>query len=116
MTFADWNGGLWPYIALILFGFLPSEAWRMLSIFLARGVDEGSEILEWVRAVSTALLAGVVANVLITPSGALASVPIAARLGAMAFGLAVYFAFRRSVIAAVVAGEAAILSAAWYFS
>jgi predicted membrane protein len=116
MSFADWSGGLWPYLALILFGFLPTEVWRYLSIFIARGVHEGSESLEWVRAVSTALLAGVVANILITPSGALASVPIAARLGAMAFGLAVYFALRRSVIGAVVAGEAAILSAAWWWS
>ncbi|MDB5569403.1 MAG: hypothetical protein JWN93_586 [Hyphomicrobiales bacterium] len=116
MSFADWSGGLWPYVALVLFGFLPSEAWRFLSIFLARGVDEGSEILEWVRAVSTALLAGVVANILITPSGALASVPTGARLAAMGFGLAAYFVFRRSVIGAVVAGEAAILAAAWWFS
>lgn len=115
MSFNDWSGGLWPYVAIALFGFLPSEVWRVLSIFLARGVDEGSEVLEWVRAVSTALLAGVVANILIAPSGALASVPVAARLGAMGFGLAVYFALKRSVIAAVAAGEAAIIASAWWF-
>lgn len=115
MTFDQWSGGLWPYLAVILFGFLPSEIWRTLSIFLARDIDEGSAVLEWVRAVSTALLAGVVANILLTPSGALASVPLAARLGAMGFGLAVYFGARRSVIAAVVAGEAAIIGAAYYF-
>jgi hypothetical protein len=34
----------------------------------------------------------------------------------MGFGLAVYFGLRRSVIAAVVAGEAAIIVAAYTFS
>ncbi|HEY8578951.1 MAG TPA: AzlD domain-containing protein [Beijerinckiaceae bacterium] len=115
MSLDHWTGGLWPYAALILFGFLPSEVWRFLSIFLARGVDEGSEALEWVRAVSTALLAGVVANILISPSGALATVPLTGRLGAMAVGLAVYFLTKRSVIAAVAAGEAAIVGAAWWW-
>jgi hypothetical protein len=116
MTQLDWwSGGLWPYAALILFGFLPSEFWRALSVFVGRRVDEGSPLLEWVRAVSTALLAGVVANILLTPSGALATVPLAARLAAMAIGLAAYFALRKSVIAAVIAGEAAIIGFAWWF-
>ena len=115
-TFDHWSGGLWPYLAIVLFGFPPSEAWRAASIFLARGIDEGAEILEWVRAVSTALLAGVVANILFTPSGALADVPLAGRLAAMAFGLAVYFLRARSVIAGVAAGEAAIVAAAYAWS
>lgn len=117
MTHLDWwSGGLWPYAALILFGFLPSEMWRALSVFIGRRIDEGSQILEWVRAVSTALLAGVVANILLSPSGALATVPLAARLSAMAIGLGAFFVFRRSVIGAVIAGEAAIIAFAWWFA
>jgi hypothetical protein len=61
------------------------------------------------------VLAGVVANILLTPSGALATVPLAARLAAMAIGLAAYFALRKSVIMAVIAGEAAIIGFAWWF-
>lgn len=110
-----WSGGLWPYLALVLFGFLPSEVWRMLSVFIGRRIDESSPVLEWVRAVSTALLAGVVANIILTPSGALASVPLFARLGAMAAGLAVYAVTGKSVIGAVLAGEAAIIFFAWFF-
>jgi branched-subunit amino acid transport protein len=110
-----WSGGLWPYLALVLFGFLPSEFWRLLSVFIGRRIDEGSQLLEWVRAVSTALLAGVVANIILTPSGALATVPLVPRLGAMAIGLAVYAVTGRSVIGAVVAGEAAIIFFAWWF-
>jgi hypothetical protein len=110
-----WSGGLWPYVALVIFGFLPSDFWRMLSVFIGRRIDENSPVLEWVRAVSTALLAGVVANIILSPSGALATVPLFARLGAMAVGLSVYAVMGRSVIGAVLAGEAAIILFAWWF-
>ena len=70
------SGGLWPYLVIILFGFLPSEIWRWLAVFLGRGIDENSEILVWVRAVASALLAGVVAKLILTPTGALATIPL----------------------------------------
>ena len=110
-----WSGGLWPYLAVIIFGFLPSEVWLMLSVFAASGIDQKSKVLEWVRAVSTALLAGVVANIVLAPSGALALAPLWARLGAMALGLAVYFCVRKSVLAGVIAGVVAIIAAANWF-
>ena len=110
-----WSGGLWPYLAVIIFGFLPSEIWRTMSVFLVSGVDEKSEILEWVRAVSTALLAGVVASIVISPSGALTLAPLWARVGAMALGLAVYFAMRKSVLSGVFAGVGAVIAAAIWF-
>ncbi len=106
--------GLWPWIALICFGFLPSEIWRFLGLFLARGLDERSPWLAWVRAVATALLAGVVGKLLLAPNGALAGLPLWGRLGPLAFGMIVYFAARRSVIAAVLAGEAAIIAAGYW--
>jgi hypothetical protein len=36
---------LWPYLALILVGFLPNEVWRWLGLLAARGLDEDSQIL-----------------------------------------------------------------------
>ena len=65
-----------PYLALILIGFLPSEVWRWLGVLLGRGLDENSEIILWVRAVATALIAGVVARIMLFPPGALAGVPV----------------------------------------
>jgi hypothetical protein len=54
--------GEWgPYLVLLLAGFLPTEIWRMLGLLVSRGIDEGSEILIWVRAVATAILAAVAA-------------------------------------------------------
>ena len=46
-------------LVLVIAGFLPNEVWRMLGLWLGGSVDEGSEALIWVRAVATAILAGV---------------------------------------------------------
>ena len=41
-------------LVLVLAGFLPNEIWRMAGLWFGAGVDEGSEVLIWVRAVATA--------------------------------------------------------------
>ncbi|MDJ1157212.1 AzlD domain-containing protein [Chelatococcus sp. SYSU_G07232] len=109
------QGDLWPYALLILVGFLPSEIWRWLAVFLSRGLHEGSQILVWVRAVATALLAGVVARLVFSPSGALAAVPLALRCAALAGGLAAFWLGRRSVFAGIFAGEVLLVAAAWAY-
>jgi hypothetical protein len=107
----------WPYLVLILAGFLPNEVWRMLGVLLARGIDEDSEILVWVRAVATAVLAGVIGKLILFPAGALASIPVSIRVAAACIGLAAYFVIRRSIFAGVVAGELALIIGAttWDF-
>jgi hypothetical protein len=97
------------YLVLLLVGFLPNEVWRMLGVVLSRGLDEGSEIIMWVRAVATAVLAGVVGKLIVFPSGALASVPIEVRLAAAGVGFLAFVLVRRSVFAGVVAGEALLV-------
>jgi hypothetical protein len=107
--------GLAPYLVLVAAGFLPNEVWRMLGIVVAHGLDEGSELVVWVRAVATGLLAGVVAKIVLFPPGGLADVPLAVRLSAMAAGFAAFMLVRRSVLVGVLAGEAVlILGALWF--
>lgn len=96
---------LTPYLALVLVGFLPSEVWRWLGVFLGRGIDETSAVFRWVRAVATATLAAVVAKLAFFPLGALGAIPLDLRAGAIAGGLVAFFLFRRSVLAGVLAGE-----------
>jgi hypothetical protein len=98
-----------PYLALVLVGFLPNEIWRWLGIALARGVDEGSEVLAWVRAVATAVLAGVVAQLIFAPPGALASIPLPIRVAAVAGGYVAYRIGRRSIFTGVIGGEIALV-------
>lgn len=108
--------GEWgAYLALILAGFLPNEIWRWLGVVFARGLDEGSEVLVWVRAVATAILAGVIAKLTIFAPGVLATVPTPARLAAVGIGFLAFALIRRSVFAGVLAGEAALVVGALVF-
>ena len=107
---------LGPYLALILVGFLPSEVWRWLGVAFARGLNEDSEIVVWVRAVATAILAGVIAKLTIFAPGVLATVPTPVRLGAVLIGFLAFMLIRRSVFAGVLAGELALVLGALAFA
>ncbi|HEY6700378.1 MAG TPA: AzlD domain-containing protein [Pseudolabrys sp.] len=98
-----------PYLVLILVGFLPNEIWRVLGLLLARGLDEDSEIVAWSRAVATAILAGVIAKLILFPSGALANIPLTVRVAAAVCGFIAFICIKRSVFAGVLGGEAALL-------
>jgi hypothetical protein len=105
-TLSDIN----PYLALVLVGFLPNEVW--LGLLFSRGLDEEAEFVVWVKAVATAILAAVVAQLIFTPPGALAAVPLAVRLGATVTGFLAFLLIRRSVFAGVLAGELALIAGA----
>jgi hypothetical protein len=110
------SGGLWPYLGLVLVGFLPNEVWRVLGLVLARGLNEDSEIVVWSRAVATAILAGVIAKLIIFSSGSLAGIPLAVRVAAAVSGFLAFLAIKRSVFAGVVAGEAVLLAGGFLFA
>ena len=100
---------LWPYLALLLVGFLPNEIWRALGLVLARGLNEDSEIVIWSRAVATAILAGVIAKLILFSTGSLATIPLPIRVAAAVCGFLAFLVMRRSVFAGVAVGEAVLL-------
>ena len=104
-----------PAFALLLVGFLPNEIWRVAGLFLVRGLDEKSQIIIWVRAVATAMLAGVLAQLVLSTTGALALIPVGVRVGAAVIGFAAFLLARRSVFAGVAAGELAVMAGAYWF-
>lgn len=110
------DGPFWPYLALLVFAFLPTEIWRWLAVAFARRIDADSPLLEWVRAVATALLAGVVAKLIVAPPGALAALPLALRIAALAATLSIILIDRRRVFFAVLAGEAVLISGGWWLT
>jgi hypothetical protein len=107
---------LGPYLVLILVGFLPHEVWRVLAVAVSRGLDEESEVLVWVRAVATAVLAGVVAQLIVFPPGSLAAIPLGIRIAAISIGFAAFLAARRSVFVGVVVAETSLVTGALLFS
>ena len=109
------TGELAAYTLLVLVGFLPNEIWRALGLVAVRGIDEESELFLWARAVATAVLAGVIAKIVLFPPGALAEIPLAVRLGAIACGLAAFFLARRSVFAGVLTAETVLTLGAYLY-
>lgn len=103
--------GLWGYLVLVLVGFVPADMWRLAGLVIGSGIDEESEILVWVRAVATAVLAGVIAKIVFFAPGSLAAVPLSVRLLAIGCGFLAYLLIRRSVFAGVAIGEAVLVGA-----
>jgi branched-subunit amino acid transport protein len=110
----DFLGDWHALLLLLLAGVIPNQVWRMLGLWLGSGLDEGSDLLVWVKAVATAILAGVIAQILVQPPGALASVPGSLRYGALVVGFVVFMLTRRSIFAGVVSGEVLMLAGKWW--
>lgn len=104
---------LWPYVLVIVAGFLPTDVWRWLAVISARKLDEDSEIMIFIRGVATALVAGVIMRLVLFPGGDLEAVPLYVRAGSVAIAFVVYFLFRRSMLAGVLAGEAVMILGAY---
>ena len=69
--------GLQTYLVLFLAGALATEVWRWLGLAVGGRIDVGGGLFQWVRAVATALVAGMVARMVLFPVGALADVGLA---------------------------------------
>jgi branched-subunit amino acid transport protein len=83
--------GLWPYIFIAIAGWLATDLWRWAGVLVGNRIDENSEVLNWVRAVATALVAAVIAKLIFFPTGALETSPLWLRLGAVVVGAASFF-------------------------
>ena len=105
---ATLNDGFGGYLVLFAAGFLVTEIWRWLGLLVGGRLDVNGEVFQWVRAVATALVAGMVTRMVLFPAGGLADIPLSVRLAAFAGGFACYFLVQRS-LAAGVAGGAALL-------
>lgn len=105
-------GPLWPYVFILIAGFLATEMWRWIGVLVGARLDEASPMLGWVRAVATALVAGVIAKMLLSPGGSLAETPVMLRVAGAAIGLAAYLVGGRRLVVGVSAAEV-VLIAGW---
>ena len=100
MGLSDWiNDPFIPYLVLIIFGFLPTEIWRL-----------DSEVFIWVRCVATVLLAAVVTKLVLSPVGALATVSLIGRIAGIISGVLAYLIFRRSIALGVIVAETVLMT------
>ncbi|MEL6289914.1 MAG: AzlD domain-containing protein [Pseudomonadota bacterium] len=108
----EWGG----LLLIIVAGAMMTEPWRWAGVRLSRDIDIDSALFQWVRAVSTALVAGLVTRLLIFPTGQLASVDIAFRLIAFAGGLTAFFLLGRRLSVGVLSASTVLFFAAWLTS
>lgn len=114
MTFQSYTVWYWPYVFILLAGWLPTDIWRFLGVYLAGHVREESRLLVFARTLATSLVAAVIAKLVLYPEGALAASPLGLRLGAMALGFAVYITMGRKVYRGVIAGEMLLIGGLWW--
>lgn len=94
---------LWPYVFIVVAGWLATDIWRWLGVLAGNRIDENSETMNWVRAVATALVAAVIAKLIVYPTGELETSPLWLRVGAIAAGAAAFFLFKRNQLFGIVA-------------
>lgn len=82
--------------AMIPAGFIATYMWRALAVIAVTRIDPESDVLLWVRAVSTALVAALVMRMIIAPSGVLATIAIEHRFAAVVIGVGAFYIASRS--------------------
>lgn len=102
--------GLAGYLLLLAIAVIAHESWRWLGFAIGRNLDPDGEVFRWVRAVSTALVAGLCSRLALFPSGALETVPPVVRLLAYAGGILCFFVLGRTLMAAIGGGMALLIA------
>lgn len=110
MTFEAFDQWWWPFLFILVAGWLATDFWRYLGVYLGGHLAEDSELLVLVRAVATALVAAVIGNLVVFPSGALADTAPALRIGAAAAGFLAYLLLGRRILVGIMAAEALLLA------
>ncbi|MCC2688976.1 MAG: AzlD protein [Rhizobiaceae bacterium] len=113
MTFTSLDAWWWPYLFILMAGWMTTDACRFLGVYFGGRIAEQSELLVFVRAVATALVAAVIGNLVVFPSGALAETPLLLRVAAAAIGFASYLLSGKRVLAGILVSEAVLGAGIW---
>ena len=110
MSFHSIDAWWWPYLFILIAGWLATDAWRFLGVLIGDRIRDDSDVIVFVRCVATALVAAVIAQLIVSPSGALADVPLTLRVGAVAAGFAAFLASGKRMLVGLVVSEALLLA------
>jgi branched-subunit amino acid transport protein len=108
-SWPDW----WPLLVLLV-GALVTFAWRGLGVVLSGRLRSDGRLFEWIACVAYALLAGLVARMVVLPTGPLAGTALADRLLATTAAVAAFYLWRRGgVLVGCLAGCGALALLDW---
>ncbi len=105
MTLHAIDAWWWPFLFILAGGWAATYPFRFLGVYLGDRISDESDILVLVRAIATALVAGVIGNFICFPTGAAADSTLALRIAAAGIGFAAYFFLGRGVLTGIVASE-----------
>jgi hypothetical protein len=109
LTFDSIEATWWPYLFILVAGVLATDVWRWLGVVAGGALSEDSQALVWVRAVATALVAAVVGQLILFPTGDLAGTPAWLRIAAAALGWLAFWFSGKSPLIGVGTAEAVLV-------
>lgn len=92
----------WSYVVILVAGWLATDIWRWLGVLAGNRLREGSEALNWVKAVATSLVMAVTAKLVVFPTGSLEATPLWLRMLAASAGFVAFLALGQRVLVGVV--------------
>lgn len=110
MTGNAFDGSLWSYLVIILTGWLATDMWRWLGVLAGSRLRDDSALLVWVRAMATALVAGVVAKLVLYPTGVLAESPVLLRIGATLVGFVAFLLVGKRIYVGILVALGCLLA------
>lgn len=96
---------VWLLVAVCTVG---TYAWRGLGVLLAGRINTAGDVFRWITCVAYAMIAGLVARIIVMPTGPLAVSLFEHRLLACVIGLAVYRWSGRNLFFAVASGAVSL--------
>jgi branched-subunit amino acid transport protein len=100
-------------VAALIAASAATYVWRGAGAALAERIGIGGAAFAWFSCVAYAMLAALMVRMILIPAGALGEAPFADRAGATLFGLVLFFAFRRNLLAGTLSGLVAFVALAY---
>lgn len=104
----------WPFVFILLAGWLPTDIWRWLGVLSSGRISESSPLIIGARAIATGLVAAVIARLVLFPGGSsLAAIPDWIRIAALGGGFCAYLWLGRQTLVAILVAEIILLGVPW---
>ena len=110
MTFHATDAWWWHFLFILIAGWLATDMWRFLGVYFGGRISETSDAIVLVRTIATALVAAVIGNLIVFPSGTLAQTPLLLRICAAAVGFVAYLLLGKRVLVGIAAAEAVLIT------
>ncbi|MEM1377413.1 MAG: AzlD domain-containing protein [Pseudomonadota bacterium] len=111
MSYEAYDSVVWQVAFILIAGWLATDIWRWAGVLLGNRLSDDSDALVLVRCIATALVAAVIAQLIVFPSGALArETEMWMRVVAASLGFGAYFFGGRKIGVGVGVGLAVLLA------